>query len=164
MYRIVIRYSERNVDCRTAMYGVYEASSYISHFEMRITHNRTEIQMKINIFLQFARGFRRLSDKIQSNRKYGQCIAFFAVCIVKISAVSSIVSPPPFIHPSKNKNKNRIENFYSVLFSVFYFLLSSCSSMRSCKFHFACSMNSIRREIAIQMQHFNGTWTMACMM
>lgn len=41
---------------------------------------------------QFARGLQRLSDKVQSNRTYGQFIAFFAVCVVKISAVSSIVS------------------------------------------------------------------------
>lgn len=97
-------------------------------FEMHITHNQTGIRIKMNIFLQFARGFRRLSDKIHSNRTYGQCIAFFAVCIVKISAVSSIVSPPPFIPEKKKKqNKNCIENFYSeffvcILFSSFLLL------------------------------------------
>lgn len=48
--------------------------------------------MYFSEFSQFARGFQIFSDKIQSNRTYGQFIAFIAVCVVKLSAVSSIVS------------------------------------------------------------------------
>lgn len=62
-------------------------------------------------FSQFARGFQRLSDKVQSNRKYGQCIAFFAVCIVKISAVSSIVSIFDFMLVGRTQKSN---NLYAI--------------------------------------------------